>query len=267
MVLFPALMDVHQTQGRAPASYVPNDDVIAVPVSAEISFYEKHILDDKKWSEKSRVQQQVRIWQENELMAQRYGLDTNSGAYFVPQQEEKWRWFQKSYFRFLTKKGEKPLQQEGQELIDSWVNTDEVDSIDEMEASFRATTRRSHTGRALPRALQERQVAKTKKFRFHFQPRVEQGLLILRAESEWFDARAWLGVNGESEFKLEREFKATGTRFMMNYYGHTTEYLANVDQRIHGGWSLRFTNSRDPDSSDPRRLDERKIQLRYGAQF
>lgn len=252
--------------GRSPANYVPNDDVIAVPVNAEIGFYDKYILNDNSWSEKSQVQQQIKIWQENELMAQQYGLDTQSwGNYYVPSSDEKWEWLQRSYFRYLKKRGEDPFKQEGQDILRRWTANDEVNSIDEMEAVFRATNRRTTlTGKPLPPAFQEK-TTKTKKFRLQFQPRLEQGLIIVKATGP-IDARAWVGVNGETEFNIQKTF-ATQTRLMVNYYVHSGEYLAALDQNLGGGFSARFTSVWDPENADVNVQRNQTTQLRYAAEF
>lgn len=251
--------------GRRPANYVPNDDVIAVPVNAEIGFYEKHVANDKSWSDKSAVQNQIRIWQENELMAQQYGLNTQSGAYYVPTSEEKWNWMQRSYFRYLKRKTEDPFREEPKNIWRNWTANDEVNSIDEMEARFRATSRRSVTGKALPSAFQEKS-AKTKKFKLNFQPRLEQGLIIVRATSQWFDARAWVAVNGETEVNVQRTF-ATQTRFMMNYYVHSGEYLTAMDQNIGYGFSARVTSSWNPNDVNVNAQRNQTGQLNYITEF
>lgn len=254
--------------GRAPANYVPNDDMIAVPVDVEMSFYEQHVQNDKNWAEKSVVQQQIRIWQENEIMAQRYGMDTtDNGAYAVPTSREKWEWLQRNYFRYLKRKGEEPLKEESRTMLRSWTSNDEVNSIDEMEAAFRATNKTAVSGRPLPTAIQERQVGNHKKFRFYFQPRIEQGLIIIRTTSRWADARAWIGVNGETEFNVQRTFDATKTRFMMNYYVHSGENLFAIDQHLVGNWSARATSTRVPASAGGADLEDRRFQFNYSSEF
>lgn len=256
--------------GRRPANYVPNDDVIVVPVDAEMSFYEKHVLNDKTFANKSRVQQQIRIWQENELMAQQHGHDTQSAGsiYYVPEADEKFKYVQRSYFRYLQKKGEDPFKTEGQAIIRDWTADDEIESIDEMEAAFRATARRDGVGRPLPKAFRERQVAKTKKFRFNFQPRIEQGLIILRMEGPIVDMRAWVAANGETELNAERRFELTGTRFFVNYFAHEGRYLSAIDQNlVYPGLRARFTSTWDPDELAPERANERRYQLLYSTAF
>ncbi len=258
------------SEGRKPANYVPNDDVIVVPIETEMTFYEKHILNDEAWADRSAVQQQIKIWQENELMAQQYGLDTQSigSLYYVPANEEKFKVIERSYFRYLKKKGEDPFKQEGEDFVRSWTADDEINSIDEMEAVFKRTTEKTAAGTDLPKSLRQKQIAKTKKFRFDFQPRVEQGLIILRMTGPILDARAWVGANGESEINVERRFDETGTRFMVNYFTLQGRYLSAIDQSLLvPGLRARFTSTWDPDQLAPEFANERRIQLFYGTQF
>ncbi len=272
---WPAHTPSPESKGRTPANYVPNDDVIVVPVNAEMSFYERHFLYDAKFSERSQIQQRIKLWQENELMAQRHGVDTQSSSspYYIPDSEDKMKWMQRSYFRYLQKKGEDPFKREGQEMIREWTADDEVDSIDEMEANFRSgakkdSTTRSLLDRPLIKAFRERQVAKTKKFNFNFQPRVEQGLIILGMTGPIFDARAWVAANGEPEVKAERKIASTGTRFMVNYFAHSGRYLSSVDQSLmYPGLKARFTSTWDPDQLAPERANERRYQLMYSTGF
>jgi hypothetical protein len=203
-------------------------------------------------------------------MAQQYGLDTQSvgSLYYVPTNDEKFKVVQRSYFRYLQKKGEDPFKTEGQSIVRDWTASDEVNSIDEMESAFRATVRRDGIGRPLPKAFQQRQVAKTKKFRFNFQPRVEQGLIILRMEGPIVDVRAWVAANGETEINAERKFETTGTRFFVNYFAHEGRYLSVMDQDLlYPGLRARFTSTWDPDELAPERANERRYQLMYSTAF
>jgi hypothetical protein len=262
-----------QNLARKPASYIPNDDVIVVPVDAEMSFYDKHFINDPKFSKNSNVQRQIKIWQENELMAQQYGLDTQSAGslYFVPTNEEKFKLIERSYFRYLKKKGEDPFKEGGEEIIQGWTASDELDSIDEMEAAFRATSNKTRTGVSLPKSLREKQVAKTKKFRFNIQPRPEQGMLIVRISGP-IDARAWVGINGEAEMNVQKTFDQTGTRIQGNYFVHDGRSLASIDQNLgYPGLRARIINTRKPIKNrtltDSAFSEDTRFQLIYGTDF
>jgi hypothetical protein len=250
---------------RKPASIIPNDDVIVVPVAAQMSFYERHVANDKNWKDVGRVELQIKLWQENANLAQQYGLDADSigSRYYVPTSDEKWEYISRSYMRYLRRKGEEPLKDGSKEWFRQWNADKEVNSIDEMEATFKATNKKSQY---IPSSLQEREIGKTKKFRMYFQPRVEQGLLIVRMTSALVDGRAWIGINGESEVNLQRRFN-TGTRLMFNYFTHNQQYLTSIDQSLGGGFSARFIHSFDPDLVTTRSGQENRIQFGYNAEF
>ncbi len=267
-------LDLHTAFGRKPAHYVPNDDVIVVPVEAKISFYEKHFLNDESWSEKSLVQQQIRIWQENELMAQRYGMDTESigSQYYVPLNDEKFRYIQRSYFRFISRQGSRQLQETGRATLRQWTSSDEINSIDEMDAAFRNSNSNARASQR-PSLLREEKFAQTRKTKFRYQLRPEQAMFIIRMDSPWLEARAWVTPTG-AEFNLQRSFEKSGTRIMVNYFTDEGRYLAVADQSLgYEGLLARATATRqaigvDPQSNTGSQLqDDQSLQILFSRQF
>ncbi len=275
LALFSHSLDLHSASGRKPAHYVPNDDVIVVPVEAKIGFYEKHILNDKTWSEKSLVQQQIRLWQENEVMAQRYGMDTESigSQYYVPTNDEKFRYIQRSYFRFISRRGSQELQESSRSTFRQWTASDEISTIDEMEAAFRNSNSAARAAQR-PSALREESFAHTKSTKFRYQLRPEQAMFIIRMESPWLEARAWVSPSG-AEFNLQRSFEASGTRLMMNYFTDEGRYLAVADQSLGiDGLMARATSTRQASTVAPTQSntgtqlqDDQTLQILFTRQF
>ena len=275
LIFFSHSMDLHRSSGRKPAHYVPNDDVIVVPVEAKIGFYEKHILNDKAWSEKSLVQQQIRIWQENEQMAQRYGMDTDSigSQYYVPLNDEKFRYIQRSYFRFISRQGSSQLQETGRSTIRQWTASDEISTIDEMDAAFRNSNSNARASQR-PSFLREENFAHTKRTKFRYQLRPEQAMVIIRMESPWVEGRAWISPTG-AEFNLQRHFESSGTRVMVNYFTDEGRYLAVADQSLGvEGFMVRATATRQAVAVDPLKADtgtqlqdDQTLQLMFSRQF
>jgi hypothetical protein len=252
---------------RKPASTVPNDDVIVVPVEAKMTFYERNFLQDKS-VDVGLVQQQIKLWQENANLALQYGLDQDSigSQYFVPTNTEKWQYIQRSYFRYLKRQGEQPLKDESQAIMRQWNADKEINSIDEMEATFRSTTKKVPTGQNLPSSFQEKEVSKSKKFRMYFQPRIEQGLMIVRMTSSIVDGRAWIGFNGDSEVNLQRSFDF-GTRVMFNYFTNNQQYLTSIDQNLGHGFSARYIHSYNPTLIETNSGIENRFQVGFNAEF
>src|SRR5688500_13028114 len=83
-----------RVQNRAPASYVPDDDVIVKPVDNELSFYQQYIASDKS-QEVLNSRNQIKTWNDNQQFADQYGMDSTlaGSAYFVPTPDEKWEYF------------------------------------------------------------------------------------------------------------------------------------------------------------------------------
>lgn len=252
---------------REPASYVPDDDVIIKPVANELSFYQQYVASDNS-KDVVRTRNQIKIWNDNQQFADQYGMDaTLAGSpYFVPTQEEKFKYFQKRYMRYLKRKGEEPLKDMPKDWYNDFRASNEVDTIDEMEEHFKKTSKKSSADKALPKALQKKEVSIWKKTKFIFQPRLDQGLVIVGIKGP-IEARAWVGVNGETEVNVQKKIKSIGFRFMVNYYAHTGRYLTSVDQRIMENLYARITSQADPNATDIRKRDDNTLMLLYAKQF
>lgn len=256
-----------QLVSRAPANYIPNDNVIVTPLSAEVTFYDQYIASQKDFNETSAVRQKVQQWQERELMAERYGIDNSLARtpYYVPNADQKFEYLQRSYFRYLKKKGERPLQNESKEFVKELTDSNEIDTIDEMEAAFRRSNNLQSKITGSSTNKRKKKVSISEKVDLQFLPRLEQGLMIVRLKSPWLQGRAWIAVNGETEVKLEKYLSATKSRFLVNYYVHTGEYLSSMDQRITKYVSARVTNSKNPNV--PNNQEKTTFILRFQKSF
>ena len=182
---------------------------------------------------------------------------------FVPTPEQKWEYFNDKYLRYLRRKGERPLQQMPQTWYQEYRASNEVDTIDEMESRFKNTNKKSTSGNVLPDTLQAKEVSLWKKTTFIFQPRVEQGLVLVGFRTPFAFARAWVGVNGRTEVNVQQDYKSIGLRAMFNYYADSGEYFTSVDQRIMDNVYARYTRNYRPDSN----IQDDTIMLLYGKQF
>jgi hypothetical protein len=247
---------------RLPANYVPDDDVIVKPIENEITFYQKHIENDQS-EEVIQSKQQLKVWQDNQLFADQYGHDsTLMGSTFVPAPEEKWEFFKDRYMRYLRRKGEQPLK----DLPKTWYNqfraSSDVDTIDEMEARFKSKNKKVSDS-VLPKILQEKEINLWKQNKIIFQPRLDQGLVVIGIRGPLIHARAWVGVNGRTELNVRKDIDSIGFRAMYNYESETGEYIASLDQRLMQHLSLRVTKSNNP----VEQIDDETVMLRYAKQF
>lgn len=251
-------------QARVPASYIPDDDVIVKPVDNEISFYDRYMSSDQS-EDVVILRNQLKIWNDNQIFANQHGLNTTlqGSPYFVPSAEEKWEYFKDKYLRYLRRKGEQPFKDMPKNWYQEYRASNEVDTIDEMEARFQDTTKTDSRGSLLPSSLQEKHVSVWKNTKFTFQPRVDQGLVIVGFKSKVVHARAWVGVNGKTEINVQHRIDEIGMRAMFNYFADSGKYFTSVDQHIVDNIYARYTSSKDPLTE----VKDDTLMLLYAKQF
>lgn len=236
------------TPERKPASYIPDDDVIVKPVDNQLSFYQQYVASDNG-SDVVTSRNQLKVWQDNQNFANQYGMDSSlSGSpYFVPTPDAKWSYFKDKYFRYLRSKGEQPLKDVPKNWYQEYRASNEVDTIDELESRFKSKNKSESSKKSLlPQSLQQREISIWKKTNLIFQPRVDQGLVIVGLQTPYGRARAWVGVNGRTEVNVQQTYDSIGMRVMVNYYAYTGKYFTSVDQRLVENVYARVTSQKDP---------------------
>ncbi len=255
-------------KNRAPASYVPDDDVIVKPILNELSFYQQYLEADKS-GDVVKARNQIKVWNDNQNFANQYGMDSTlaGSPFFVPTADEKWQYFKDKYFRYLQRRGEQPLKDMPKNWYQEYRASNEVDTIDELEARFRRTSGAGTSERNLPNSLKTKEVSVWKKTSFIFQPRVDQGLVIVGIKSPIAYARAWVGVNGETEVNVQQSVNSIGLRVMFNYYASTGKYFTSVDQRLIENVYARVTTNKTPDNDPSTPSHDETLMLLYAKQF
>ena len=247
-----------------PASYIPDDDVIVKPVDNQLSFYQQYVASDKSL-EVDQSRNQLKIWNDNQIFADQYGLDSSltGSAYFVPTADEKWEYFKNKYMRYLRSKGERPFKDMPKTWYQEYRASNEVDTIDELEGKFKRSNKAASKNNFVPESLREKEVSLWKKTKFIFQPRVDQGLVIVGIRGPIAYARAWVGVNGKTEINIRKEIESIGFRAMYNYETDTGKYFTSVDQRLMENIYARATSSKDPKT----KVQDNTLMLLYAKQF
>lgn len=253
---------------RAPASYLPDDDVIVRPIDNELSFYQKYVASDVS-EDVVTSRNQIKVWNDNQNFADQYGMDSSltGSSVYVPTQDEKLEYFKSRYMRYLRRRGEQPLKDMPKNWYQSYRASNEIDTIDELESKFKSTMNKSRAGKDLPESLQAKEVSIWKKTQFIFQPRLDQGLVIVGIKSPIAYARAWVGANGKTEFNIQQTYDSTGTRIMANYYADSGRYLTSLDQRLRENIYARVTSQKDPKVSLDTGKEDNTFMLLYAKQF
>lgn len=256
---------------RSPASYIPDDDVIVKPVDNEISFYQRYVAADQS-EDVVRSRNQLKIWHDNQVFAEQYGVDSTlaGSPFYVPTENEKLEFFKSRYMRYLRSRGEQPFKDMPKTWYNDYRASNEVDTIDELETRFKSTHSKTVSGSTLPGALQEKEVSIWKKTRVIFQPRVDQGLIVVGIRGPIAYARAWVGINGRTEFNVQKNVESIGLRFMWNYEVNNGRYFSSIDKRLMDNLYLRVTSIGNPiqASKDPNApTHDNTLMLLYAKQF
>jgi hypothetical protein len=254
--------------GRSPANFVPDDDAIIVPMVIEKNFIDDfHAKHENKFKS---ARKKLRFWLQQEQYAKDYGLE-NTGMVNLPTAEEKQKFLQRNYLRFISKDVEKSTNKGLQNSLEKWTADDEIDAITAVELHEKVLIKaRKKKGRSTLKASKSVKIGKDN-FKFGFQPRVEIGMAKFTLTSKHFKARAWVGINGQQEINIEKRFKSTSTRAFVNYYIEETRLLAALDQKLTGHWSLRATHAKDFENfeniNDTIITENNIVQLRFNMGF
>lgn len=257
-----------QSLRRSPASYTPDEDVIVRPIDNEVTLYDRFVRQDKDDTVRE-YRNQIAIWNNNQTFADTYGMDTSlqGSGYFVPTADEKWEYFKSNYMRYLRRRGEQPLKDQPKEWYRQWRASDEVDSIDRLDSGFDRTAKKSATGKILPEALQAKEVSVWKSTKMIFQPRIDQGLVIVGFKGPIGHVRAWININGETEINGQKSFESIGLRMMANYYTKSGQYLSAVDKRLTDNLYARITATKNKEVQDGTPSNDETIMLLYNKEF
>jgi len=260
---------VSQAQNyRKPASFVPDDDLIIVPI-----IIEKNFIDDfheKHKREFDSAKKTLTHWISQEQYAKDYGLE-DAGIVALPTNEQKEQFLHKHYLRFISKDLETASNQTISNTWNEWTADDEIDSIKAMEMHEKVLVH-AENGQAKKnlKATSKVEVGKSS-FKFNYELHPLAGMAKVSLKAGYFNARAWLGANGKQELKVDRYFASTKTSAFANYYIDETKILAAVDQVLAKSWSLRYTHSKDfedfEDMTKHSPSEDNILQVRFHMRF
>jgi hypothetical protein len=258
----------HVLIGRKPANFIPDDDMIVVPLTIEKNFIDEVNEENKATFDAHR--KTVQMWIQNEEYAEMYGLE-NRGVFQTSTPAQRQRFFERNYLRFINKKAENNTNEGITNWWEKWTADDELESINNVEKNEEYLVKaKKNKGRP---NLDQKETVKVGKQEVEvgFQPRLELGMLKVTVDSPYVNVRAWVGVNGNQEVKFEKRINSTNTKAVVNYFIDQERVLAAVDQGLSDNWSLRLThdkNLKDSESLMESGISENNImQLRFGMGF
>jgi hypothetical protein len=242
---------------RDPASLSPDDDVIVVPVVVETPFIDK-IVKNQNGTLKDQVQRMkytMNLWQEQNEFIINWSLQ-NTG-YIQPTEEEKERFFRRQFFRYVTKEGARPYQND----VRNWWDTvnesqTEVDAVANEDIFEQLTLNEGKEP--------EKIIKVSSRYRFRFRPYLHKARVDL--QNPYIDARLDMGFNGRVEARLEKDY-STGTRLAFNYQFTNELWIAFAEQRLYQNISMRVSSINDPENEDINLRNNHTLQFLYGRSF
>jgi hypothetical protein len=240
-LLFALKLQAESTNlGRAPANYIPDDDVIVVPLVYETHFMAR--LMDEKNERLYEIQFQLEQWRRQDEFLETWGLE-RTGMFPQQMPDERMRFFQRHFMRYVSKSKGDPLKEDIKEWWQEWRAEDEVQEIrrrsDTLERRNQANNR-DQTG-----IEPTKTVSQGPAYKFKFKPRVFRGFMMADFESRWINAEAVLGVNKRMELKVDKLYESIGFYTMANYNFQTKFFIATANQRLTNHLSLGLTYTHD----------------------
>lgn len=228
-------------QGRTPANFIPDDDIIVVPIQYESRFIDR-VMDPSKSQKLAETKTQLDFWYEQEQYVEKWGLE-GTGMITVADGDQKLRYFQRQFFRYLGKSAGDPMKEDLKEWWQEWRAEDEVQAIREREAE---TDSKEQT-KVAKKINKDKVINSGPKYKLRFKPRVFKGFVSIQFTSKWFNADAVAGINGRNEVTFNRFFKDVGVYSMASYNFQNQIFLAYVDKRITDKFTVAYTYHDNPD--------------------
>ncbi len=241
---------------RAPASFNPDDDVIVVPVYVEKSFMER-VTQDDNGELKPRVysmKQTMDQWQNQNEFILNWSLQGT--GYTLPNEVQKRQFFERQFFRYLTRKGGEPYKQD---LKEWWEQND--DSQTELDAIANEDIVES-LGKSKKEAKEVVKISS--KLKVRFRAYLNKSRLIF--QNPYMDSELTMGYNGRADLRLSKAY-STGTRATVNYQFSNKLLVTFIDQDLVQNVLLRVSSITDPENENASLRNNNTMQVIYSKGF
>ena len=224
------------SKGRFPASYIPRDDVQAVPEFSE-SWTHKIFLRDN-----AGVLENVRVtfasWRAREDYARLWNLKS-TGNYEVPDAQFRQAFFQRQLLRYLDKRVTGGIKNAS--------GGSALHQIAQVQEALRPQTEASIS----------------KNIKLKFKARVLRGRIDMRVENPWVDYSTEFTLTGNVNMWIKKKIDWADTTASVNYQPKEGSYLAELDKPVSDHVIARLSVRQPATSSS---IDN-TLQLLYNKGF
>lgn len=216
---------------RSPANFVPDDDVIVVPLEYESHFINRHM--DMKNQRLRTIKSTLDNWARKREYVEEWGLQ-GTGIYNPPTQEQMFNFFHRNFFRYVGRRVNEPLKRGINEWWDG--SQEETDAeISAIQQTTQSVNKKDKSGTIFKKVSKKKVIKETKYFKLKTRVRPLRGFISLSGRTPWVNIDAIVGANGRMEVKAERYFVGSRIYTMINH-----DVLAN---RTIGLITMPFTKT------------------------
>jgi len=226
--------------GRAPASYVPNDEVEVVPEKQEI-WLKKVFIEDSGGIVKS-MRETYQSWEKEEEYARNWNL-TSSGLYTVRGQKERKAYFDRMILKYIDKR------------ISGEVKTAEKGST-------------FHRVGQVQKALKPKaEVSISSKVKLKVKARLLEQKAILELHNPYVEYKTDVEATGEITMKIRKDIKFMDLKASVDYQVDKGSYLAYVDKKITPKITGRVSSSQSDKEMAFGSSSNKQVQFFYNHSF
>lgn len=242
---------------RKPANFIPNDDVILVPLEYETHFMVRHI--DPTKPNLALIKNQIETWVTQEQYVREWGIES-TGLYRPPTQEEKLNFFQRNFLRYVSKETREPLKQ----TVNEWWNQDDAETEVQRVKQVTEDTNSKKDKVIATKIINKKSEAKAEEFKIKFKPRPLKGFFSLALRSSYFNADGVLGVNGRFDIRLWRTFSSIGVDTMAYYDLQAQRTITSITKRLTPTVDISLTSTFTPIETIK---EDHRLRIGYNKAF
>jgi hypothetical protein len=235
-------IEVKEVKGpsRAPASYVPNDEVAVAPEKQKIWLQKVIVEDDAGIANEMR--RTFEKWDRDEQYARQWNM-ASSGLFEIKGQKERKEYFDRMILKYIDKR-----------------ISGEVKSAEKGSAF--------HKVGQVQKALKPKaEVAISSKVKLKFKAKVLEQKAILELRNPYVEYKTHVNATGEIKMEIRKDIKFADVKANVDYYVDRGQYVAYIDKKITKQVTGRVSSSQSDKEVVFGSSSSKQVQLFFNHSF
>jgi hypothetical protein len=225
---------------RAPANFIPDDEIAPAPLKQKIWLQTLLIADDAGVLD--GMKNEIAAWEELREWRDLWDLES-TGLYHVPSAQEKKSWFERMLLKYADKRlaGEVRNAEEGSTL---------------------------HQVGQVQKALKPKaEVAISENIKVKIRGKVLQGLVVFNVQNPWVDSYANVSIEGNVDVHINKKLNDLGLDTGIDYNVNARTWSARVDRRISSEVTARVSSHQRDDKMVFTESADNRVEFYYRLPF